>query len=388
MKSTNENNPYWLFIEPYVYTALFQNNALLYNTLDGNSMEITNSKIIKLLQDVYDKANHGVIKIEAVQLNDNDIVSFITELRSNFMGDMIDVSLSKCKPIQLLPGCNYEWNIEVMNKRIQFYMNQDIINYLNKVEIYLDAETNKQDLTRFLHSIPNTVSLYIFGNLEDIFNFEQLLFVLEKHIAKKYICVSYRNDIEKSQLNLIPADTHVHVYVDLPFDQRKWHLLSTKLTLSDFSIEFIFRVESDADLQSVEQIIDNNKVDNYKIEPVFKNNIRFFEENVFLTKEDILATPISIREIFIHQSINIYDFGKITVLSDGNVYANKNHPSLGNIAHDTLHDILCKERDHGQSWFRIRNQAPCNNCIYQWLCPSPSNYEIAIGRPNLCHIKQ
>jgi len=25
--------------------------------------------------------------------------------------------------------------------------------------------------------------------------------------------------------------------------------------------------------------------------------------------------------------------------------------------------------------------------VYQWLCPPPSNYEIAIERPNLCHIK-
>lgn len=27
------------------------------------------------------------------------------------------------------------------------------------------------------------------------------------------------------------------------------------------------------------------------------------------------------------------------------------------------------------------------DCIYQWLCPSPSNYELVIGQPNLCHIK-
>jgi pseudo-rSAM protein len=50
------------------------------------------------------------------------------------------------------------------------------------------------------------------------------------------------------------------------------------------------------------------------------------------------------------------------------------------------HEIVHKEIDNGKSWFRIRNQAPCNDCVYQWLCPSPSDYEIAIGRQNLCHI--
>lgn len=39
------------------------------------------------------------------------------------------------------------------------------------------------------------------------------------------------------------------------------------------------------------------------------------------------------------------------------------------------------------AYFLKRVQNPCNACIYQWLCPSPSNYELAIGKPNLCHVK-
>ena len=52
-----------------------------------------------------------------------------------------------------------------------------------------------------------------------------------------------------------------------------------------------------------------------------------------------------------------------------------------------IYEIISKELEEGRSWLRIRNQAPCNTCLYQWFCPSPSNYEIAIGRPNLCHVK-
>ena len=36
---------------------------------------------------------------------------------------------------------------------------------------------------------------------------------------------------------------------------------------------------------------------------------------------------------------------------------------------------------------RVRDFTPCKDCIYQWLCPSPSNYEIVIGRSNLCYVK-
>ena len=88
------------------------------------------------------------------------------------------------------------------------------------------------------------------------------------------------------------------------------------------------------------------------------------------------------------RTMNLYDFGKITILPNGDVYANLNHPSLGNIHVNNIQEILHKEVEEGKSWFRVRNQAPCTDCVYQWICPSPSNYEIAIGRSNLCHVKE
>lgn len=60
---------------------------------------------------------------------------------------------------------------------------------------------------------------------------------------------------------------------------------------------------------------------------------------------------------------------------------------LGNIYKDSIYDLVKKETEVGKSWFRIRNQFPCNSCVYQWFCPSPSKYEIAIGHSNLCNVK-
>jgi len=74
-------------------------------------------------------------------------------------------------------------------------------------------------------------------------------------------------------------------------------------------------------------------------------------------------------------------------MPNGDAYANIHYTALGNIYTDNISEIIHNELEKGKSWFCIRNQAPCNNCIYQWLCPSPSDYEIAIGRPNLCHVK-
>lgn len=96
---------------------------------------------------------------------------------------------------------------------------------------------------------------------------------------------------------------------------------------------------------------------------------------------------LSMKDFFAKKSFNIYDFGKITVMPNGDIYANVNYPLLGNICTHTIYDIILKELEEGKSWLRIRDQIPCNTCIYQWLCPSPSNYEILLGRPNLCHVK-
>lgn len=84
--------------------------------------------------------------------------------------------------------------------------------------------------------------------------------------------------------------------------------------------------------------------------------------------------------------MNLYDFGKINIMSNGDVYANINNPRLGNIYENNIYDIVQYEINTGKSWFRVRNQVPCTDCIYQWLCPSPSDYEIVLERPNLCNV--
>lgn len=135
-------------------------------------------------------------------------------------------------------------------------------------------------------------------------------------------------------------------------------------------------------------LIEQYQIEKYHLNPVYTgDNIEFFKEYVFLSKEDILSTSLSMRDLFIRQAMNKHDFGKINVMPNGDVYANINQPMLGNIYTHSIYEIVRKELNEGQSWLRVRNQLPCNTCIYQWLCPSPSDYEIEIGRSNLCSVK-
>jgi len=152
-----------------------------------------------------------------------------------------------------------------------------------------------------------------------------------------------------------------------------------------FSIRAFVRSENDYSqyLSLLKNISDNHTI---KYIPLYNNeNLDFFRSNVFIDQEVIEDIDLPKNEVFMHQTLNIEDFGKLTIVPDGLVYANVNAPSLGTI-NDSPYSIVYKEFIEGKSWFKIRAFFPCNECIYQWLCPSPSNYETVIGQPNLCKI--
>ena len=99
----NNSTNYWLTIEPYVYINMVKNHALLYNTLDGKTIESDNIEVIKLLHEILQEENCGVTLLKKDQYIKKEINDFIKDIRGKYMGDIIDVSLSNGKPIQILP---------------------------------------------------------------------------------------------------------------------------------------------------------------------------------------------------------------------------------------------------------------------------------------------
>ena len=148
---------------------------------------------------------------------------------------------------------------------------------------------------------------------------------------------------------------------------------------------YIFYISSEEEYERAELISVKYSLEQYEIRPLFDgHNIGFFERNVFLTEEDIKTQNLSRREVFAHQTINTNYFGRLTVTSDGNIYANINMKPLGKVG-DNLADLIEKEFTEGESWFRTRDVLDkCCKCLYRYLCPSPSDYELKIGQSNLC----
>lgn len=120
---------YWFMIEPYVHINIANGYMLLYNTLDKETIISNNEKVINLLEELLQDENCGVTILKNEQYRQNDIHSFITNLREKYMGDIIDISLSKGKPIQILPHTNF---CNKRNEKYNFIKNANLLHFLNE----------------------------------------------------------------------------------------------------------------------------------------------------------------------------------------------------------------------------------------------------------------
>ena len=182
-------------------------------------------------------------------------------------------------------------------------------------------------------------------------------------------------------------DTTLNIIVTLPVDEQKFEK-AHKLLKENSKVNYfwIFIITSESEYSQTVALIEQFNIQKVAIKPFYNgSNYDFFLENLFTTSEDLAMIQLNRRQIFARQYINATNFGKLTVMPDGKIYANINHDAIGAI-YDDIRNIIYSELVNGKSWLRIRDQKPCSDCVYQWLCPSPSNYEIAIECPNLCHV--
>lgn len=379
------NNPYnyWFYIEPYVYVCNTNKHVLLYNTLDGSSMESNIPDIVSLVRKMFSKKHNSVLLLKEKQYNKSEIYDFIQEVRKKYLGDIINVRLSKRKPVLIAPYINYP---NMHNKKCNFLLLEDLLQTLSEITIYINSIYEIKNVISFLQSIPNNIIYNIIIDYRKTINLNVFFHHFNQISSLKNIIYTYDNItlLEKTFKN----NFSYKISVNFPIDTQLWNSSIQVLKNQDLPFIYIFNVTSSADCLEAEQLVKLYQIKKYHLNPIYTgNNIHFFEENIYLTKKDILSTSMKIRDFFIRQSINEHDFGKLSIMPNGDIFANTNYPALGNIYTHSIYDIIQKEINEGKSWLRTRTQSPCSCCVYQWLCPSPSDYEIKIGRPNLCHIK-
>lgn len=392
-------NNYWLYLEPFTFCFIKNNIVLIYNSLSGENFTChVDEKIRSVINELLLPSNMYSILLPAYMINDQSVSGFIKNIQQIMAGDIVPVTQETEKPIIIFPKLNIHNDV----KRFDSLTRHNILENLRQITICLDysskpvhgketnnVQANMEIIKKVLDKITNfkwieigidtgksiKQNLDIFNYLVDIFldlNFK----VTIKIDAENFKIINIP-DLEKCLVNII-------VHPDFNESTLEETVIQSQNIADCF---FVFHIANEDDYDRAESFCNKVKNNSRYFLLYDGSNFSFFDKYLYLEVEDILSERISRKDIFRNQSLNTNDFGKFTIMPNGKVYANPLHKPLGTID-DDIRTLVYKEMTEGQSWLRIRGMAPCNDCVYQWLCPSPSDYEIAIGRPNLCKVKQ
>lgn len=406
---------YWFYLSPktYVSQSKAEKKMLLYNTSNGEQFEVNCENCIQLIKEVYKPDNFGVVKLPVINAENQNLTDFIETIIKLNMGGLMNVEDEKIKPINMLPILSLSKDVEKLknNEDISLII-PDLISYLSELTIYINGECTlecsecsnfykqtkscfKDNKSTELHPI---ILRKIFdqleysrvkkinitgGNIYHYTHWNDLDVILKEYDFDFHFWINYLN---------IPEDNHFlslknitsEILIAFPVQNTSLEQV-LKLYITNFRLHFL--IENVAQYSRAIHIIEHLEITNYNIVPIYTgDNEIFFSQNIYLDEEDIFSSVISMREIFRNQKLNVNNFGAFTILSNGSVKANINARVIGNIHQNTILELIYKELIDNTAWRVIRDNNTCENCVYQFLCPPPSNYEAVIGKPNLCHI--
>jgi len=149
-------------------------------------------------------------------------------------------------------------------------------------------------------------------------------------------------------------------------------------------------IENNDDLRFFENFNSELPTQIIRYKPFFNGkNHNLFYEKIFLNYGDIFDLKPDSLAILKNQYIDYLNFGKLYILSSGDIFSNLYQRRIGNYYYDSINAIIEKELTLGKSWLNVRKLVePCRNCIYEILCPPISNYEYALNKFQICNLKK
>lgn len=405
---------YLFFLEPYTFIFYQEKEKVLYNTLNSAYLSCPESALIdQMLDNLRYPQNGYCIRLSENIINDPIVSSFIEQVRNSFSGDLIKEKPNQKKPFVFKPTVFFNYVPTKLGAQNISIFGERILQNLNDVSFFLDnnccqgcGNCNKyykqmlhcavfeedyalglDDYVKIIKQLDvNQVERLnlLGGNWIENDLLQSLLPILAKSRLKKAFYFHYSRFSSK-YIGLLQNESYeLVILVHSGFDSER---LSKHIHLyENRSIVWKFIVSSNQDLTAIEAL---NVPGYIKIEVVpyyTSDNFDFFRENVFFGLEDVLEEPISRQVLFRRSILNENFFGKLYITPLGNVYANMNYSPLGNICDTPLKELVYKELFTPSSWLKTRNSPPCVDCVNKLLCPSISDYELVVGRENLCKI--
>ncbi|MFZ5430208.1 MAG: TIGR04150 pseudo-rSAM protein [Bacteroidota bacterium] len=365
--------------------------GLIFNSQHGCGFRYSNQTIKEITKALSDLKNLHCIELDFSKCDNQELNHFIENIIRIKAGEVVKLHAEIPKPVIIPPLLNLQSDVFRLLKQAPKIAGENVLDYLHEITIHIDTDVDGTTymLSRIFKivSCSKLVIIHIKGsNMFKLSDQMTLLDQIGKMITIKYIHEKLDNMKHEFLNNLSTRKFMLMIEVDNYECRQKISEMVSMTKELDINARWIFYVRNEEEYQKADMFIKKYKIPKCEISPVFNGeNLFFFRDHIFIDENDLIKPELSKREIFAHQALNTNDFGKLTIMPDGKVYANPYFPALGTIE-DDIRELIYRELIEGKSWLRIRDMEPCCNCVYQWLCPSPSDYELAIGKPNLCHI--
>ena len=403
---------YRLYLEPYTFIFTGEERFTVYNSINGYYLEVVDEVCKSLLAELQIPENGYCISVTEQQAKDKDVISFIHRIQNSFSGDIIPFDSTKHhpnkKPFIVPPILRLYNTVETIKAGGGQELGEVILRNLNEVTLFLPGSCDKKCkgclgyYKQFNHcssfeekdTLNHKEYQKLFNNLDAcgvnkvnliVNDFDNPVFLeiwknRSSNTFKKKFIFNVQN-LSKEVVSLFSDTDELNVYVNNSFSTDKLNEL--KELTRGLNIQWIYIIESEKDIEGIDFTENTSAVSFYN-----KQNLPFFEENIYLTLEDLLESPIEKQTIFRRQALNENFFGKLFILPSGETFSNLNKDSLGNIKIDSLGQLIYNEFDNSRAWLLTRDSVDvCSNCQNKYLCPSISNNGLVIGKPNLCHIQ-
>ena len=326
----------------------------------------------------------------------DDVDAIIKYLVENRMARVVSEDTKDCS-IPLVPILNDDLSFESeLSKKTENVVQRDLMSYLDQVTFYLggngicDNNLNQQ----ISYPIASSESL----SFSEIVSFidqcnrrgAHCLYeiVISDPTDTRLLQFAERMKSRRDRVSFVMLSTEQNASSArrlLSLGYQVVLLLDTSLNthvISCLSAKYRIVIRRKEDLSLLEKL----KESKIEIQPelVFDDNLAFLNDHIFIDSSDFEQIKCSKRDVFIHQKINLSFWGRLFVSPDGSVYASPMRISkLGKIT-DSVLEIISKELIENTAWRIVRNAPCCVECIYQWLCPSPTALEYMISPHVIC----
>lgn len=401
---------YYIYIESYVFLFYKKGKVLIYDSILGKSyLTEYDTALLSILERLMNLENMYVIPINETDLDNKYVHTFVSLLKENFCGDLFPKSELKTKPISFPPILDFQY---LKKKRDESKLDNNILSNLKEISIYLNNKCNNKLCSQkcaffntqilFCSKQNNNISTIQWKKLKNFLTenyLENIKFNILGGNIYQHPDITNIIDFFKNQnaiyyvhYSIFNKDLNFYnklnckILIDYPFNVDLIEHVFV-LTKKNTNIEYEFIIKDYQTFSTASYFQKKYSTKKVSIIPIYDNNLSFFQTNVFIQSNDLKKTQLSKKDIFRNQTLNSHYFGHLIVDCNGDIYAGRKDIIIGSIYSCTLKDILTHALNDKQSpWLQIRDQKPCSECVYQWLCPSPNNYEIALKQSCLCHI--